>query len=239
MPHDSAMAVPVQDGEPVANGLGRVPGDAPGTDRTWLGWLRGALSGSLAGAFPGTAPPTGGEDPAETQPWLVPEAIPFIEARLRHGMAALEWGAGRSTLWLARLGLSVVSIEARADWVAEARGRVTAAGLAARVRFVPVERPRTGSLAEACAAAANGLAAHGFDLVLVDGPFKATCLRRAGTMLKPGGLLVLDDAHAADVAPMADLLAPYRLAAFDNGIWQTAVFQAPPDGTAALHLALG
>lgn len=239
MPHDAAMAARAQAEEAVPAGLGRVLGDAPGTDRTWLGWLRGALSGSLAGAFPGTAPPEGGMDPAEEQPWLVPEAIPFIEARLNPGMAALEWGAGRSTVWLARLGLTVVSIEARADWVAEARGRVTAAGLAGRVRFVPVERPRTGSLAEACAEAASGFSAHSFDLVLVDGHFKAACLRRAGGVLKPGGLLVLDDAHAADVAAMADRLAPYRLAAFDNGIWQTVVFQAPAQGEAGLHHAFG
>jgi predicted O-methyltransferase YrrM len=239
MPHQAAMAARAQAEDSVSPGLGRALDDAPGTDRTWLGWLRGALSGPLAGAFPGTAPPPGGHDPAEEQPWLVPEAIPFIEARLNPGMAALEWGAGRSTVWLARLGLAVVSIEARADWVAAARGRVAAAGLAGRVRFVLVERPRAGSLAEACAEAASGYGVHSFDLVLVDGPFKAACLRRAGAALKPGGLLVLDDAHAADVAAMADQLAPYRLASFDNGIWQTVVFQAPAEDAAGLRQAFG
>jgi SAM-dependent methyltransferase len=233
MPNDAAFAARAEAGEAATGGLRGILGDVPGTDRTWLGWLRGALSGAFVGAGPNAM------DQGDDQPWLVPEAIPFIESRLKPGMVALEWGAGRSTLWLARLGLAVVSIEARDDWVTEAKARVGAAGLAGLVRFVAVERPPAGTLADACAAAAASFGAEAFDLVLVDGHFKAACLRRAGAALKPGGLLVLDDAHAADVAAMADLLAPFRLAAFDNGIWQTVVFQAPLHGETSLQQVFG
>jgi hypothetical protein len=207
-------------------GLSGLLGGAHEGDRGWLAWLRAALAGALA-TRPDAAPP---DTMAEERPWLVPAAIPFIEARLRPGMAALEWGAGRSTLWLARLGLSVVSIEARADWVDEAQERIAAAGLAGLVRFVPVAAARGASLANAVAAVAENFAPHSFDLVLVDGHFRAACLRPACAALKPRGHLVLDDSHAADVAAMADHLAPWRLAAFDNGIWQTTVFQAPDRG---------
>jgi hypothetical protein len=229
MPTDAAL-----NARPAAaaaqGGLSGLLGGAGDSDRGWLAWVRAALAGALA-AQPDIAPP----DPMQQeQPWLVPAAIPFIEARLRPGMAALEWGAGRSTLWLARLGLSVLSIEARADWVEEARERIAVAGLAGLVRFVPVAAARGTNLAGAVAAAAENFAPHSFDLVLVDGHFKAACLRPACAALKPRGLLVLDDSHAADVAALADRLAPWRLAAFDNGIWQTAVFQAPDRGLPGL-----
>lgn len=224
MPTDAAMTA-----RAAADAAGGLPGNA--AERGWLAWLRAALAGALS-TRPDAAPP---DTMAEQQPWLVPAAIPFIEARLRPGMAALEWGAGRSTLWLARLGLSVVSIEARADWVEEAQERVALAGLAGLVRFVPVAAVRGTSLAGAVAAAADNFAPHSFDLVLVDGPFKAACLRAACAALKPRGHLVLDDSHAADVAALAGPLAPWRVAAFDNGIWQTAVFQAPERGLPELE----
>lgn len=230
MPTDAAVTARAA-GETASGGLSGLLGGAPEADRGWLAWLRAALAGALS-----TQPDATPLDAmTEEQPWLVPAAIPFIEARLRPGMAALEWGAGRSTLWLTRLGLSVVSIEARADWVEEAQERIAAAGLAGLVRFVPVAASRGTNLGSALAAAAANFAPHSFDLVLVDGHFKAACLRPACAALKPGGHLVLDDSHAADVAAMADHLAPWRVAAFDNGIWQTAVFQAPERGLPGLE----
>jgi hypothetical protein len=49
-------------------------------------------------------------------PWLVPASIPAIEALLRPGMRVFEWGAGRSTLWLARQGVELISVEGRPGW---------------------------------------------------------------------------------------------------------------------------
>jgi SAM-dependent methyltransferase len=202
----------------------------PAAESGWLGWLRGTLGAAFAGA--GAA----GDAPDADQPWLVPAAIARIEAWLgeRHAarrggapLRALEWGSGRSTLWLARHGLSVVSIEGRADWLAATRGRLAQAGLAQQVRFVAVP-PRAGSaLPRAYAQAVAGEVRASFDLVLVDGPFRAACLAEAPAMLAPGGLLVLDDAGAAATSAAAARLPVQPVAVFDNGIWQTALYQAP------------
>ncbi|MCC7426704.1 MAG: class I SAM-dependent methyltransferase [Alphaproteobacteria bacterium] len=169
-------------------------------------------------------------------PWLVPAAIPVIEAALRPGMRAFEWGAGRSTLWFARQGLVVTAVEGRPAWAAEVRRRLAEAdratpGLAARVTLieVPVLRDHDvpAETVRAYAEAVRPFGAEAFDLVLVDGHFRAACLAEALAALRPGGLLVVDNADVPDlVEPLAGL-APWRIGAYSNRIWETHLFRKP------------
>lgn len=170
-------------------------------------------------------------------PWLVPDSIPAIEALLAPGQRAFEWGAGRSTLWLARHGVRVTSVEGRPAWHEQVRRRVVASGLGERVelKLVEVERDYDVPLAtvERYAGAIDVMPDRSLDLVLVDGHFRVPCVARSLPKLKPGGHLVIDNADIADLAETIAGLARWRIGLYDNGVWQTMVFRAPPEGFSA------
>ena len=167
-------------------------------------------------------------------PWLVPAAIPFIERQLRPDMRGLEWGAGRSTLWLARQGLTLVSIEGRRPWRDKVEEWLRRDGLTARVDLPAIDVHRDHAVDDdtikAYAAAPHRFVPPAFDVVLVDGHFRSACLRQAPALLAPGGLLIVDNAETADVRRQIERLAPYRIGDFDNGIWLTQVYRAPAEG---------
>jgi predicted O-methyltransferase YrrM len=171
-------------------------------------------------------------------PWLVPDSIPFIEGLLRPGMRGLEWGAGRSTLWLARQGLTLVSIEGRRAWHDEVQGLLKQSGFSDVAQMVLVDVPRDYDVdpatIDAYAAAPQRFVPPAFDFILVDGHFRTACLRRVPSLLAPGGILVVDNAETSDVRSFIEQLRPYRIGDFDNGICITQVYRAPPEGLPAL-----
>lgn len=207
---------------------------APAQAPAWLGWLRSTL---------GRAPAAEPDAPAVEAPLLVPgtdaavaAALAALRASRPAGAAlrALHWAAARNTVWLARLGLDVLAIEARPDWVSACAARLQAIGLAGRVRLVAPAARHGPALPAAYAEAAAREAAQGFDLVLADGALRRFCLAAAPRHVAPGGLLVLDDAEARDVAAMAARLEPFCIGRFANGVWTSMLFRAPPGGLPAL-----
>jgi len=142
-------------------------------------------------------------------PWWTYRAIDAIEAWLaaRPGPARVfEYGAGASTLWLARRAAEVWSVEhdrAFADSIAE---RVAAAGNVHLRVAEPVrsDRPVVASAKEgyggldfAGYVAAIDDAAGAFDLVVVDGRARPACLARALPRLRSDGLIVFDNSRRA------------------------------------------
>jgi predicted O-methyltransferase YrrM len=167
-------------------------------------------------------------------PWLVPESIPFIEGLLKPGMRGLEWGSGRSTLWLARHGLTLVSVEGRRAWSEQVAQWLARDGFAAQVELITVEVHQEYDVdAATIAAYADAplrFLPQRFDFVMVDGHFRVACLQRVPQLLAPGGILVVDNADVADVQPQMARLEPYKIGDFDNAITMTRVYRAPADG---------
>lgn len=131
-------------------------------------------------------------------PWLVESAVVFLEAWLRPTDAGLEWGSGRSTAWFAARVGRLTSVESSREYHAKVSKMLAERGLARKVdyRHVPCEfgeldEPPTHPYAEA----ANEFADGSLDFVLVDGMIRETCMRAALPKVRPGGLLVLDNAN--------------------------------------------
>jgi hypothetical protein len=136
-------------------------------------------------------------------PWWTFEASDLVAHYLEETPDArvFEWGAGASTLWLARRAGTVLSIEHDAEW-ADTLSTMLPAN--ARVTTV-VPTPRTESTRVASAkpgfehldfsdyAAAiddqDGL----FDLIVIDGRAREACLARAMSRITPGGVIVFDN----------------------------------------------
>ena len=141
-------------------------------------------------------------------PWWTYDAIGKVEAFLqaRPNARVFEWGSGASTVWLAKRAGSVVSIDHDAPWVEFSAPRLAEQGNA-QVELVPADaRPdpdpqflsgKPGYAGQTFRAYVDAIERHEglFDLIVIDGRARATCLEKAVGRLAQGGLIVFDNSH--------------------------------------------
>ena len=174
-------------------------------------------------------------------PWLTRDAVVLLERFLRPEFRGLEWGSGRSTRWFTERTASLVSIETEPAWHEKTR-RSLFPRLRSRVRQVLEINPETAIRA------ADSVDPESLDYILVDGrPSRGACCLAATGKLKPGGMLILDNANrylpCRSIAPESRALkdgpADSEFAKFlgiikewetiwtSNGVWDTALFRKP------------
>jgi hypothetical protein len=131
-------------------------------------------------------------------PWLTESAIYLLDSWLKPTDIGLEWGSGRSTVWLARRLKHLTSIEADQSWYDPIRLQLQAADLLSKTdyrripcEFEEIEEPLSHPYADVVAEIPD----RSLDFVLIDGHIRATCFRAALPKIKPGGLLALDNAN--------------------------------------------
>ncbi|MCK4789404.1 MAG: class I SAM-dependent methyltransferase [Desulfobacteraceae bacterium] len=126
------------------------------------------------------------------EPWLTKTANQILSSYLRNSDTGLEFGSGRSTLWFARRVSVLTSIEENPRWY----NRVTKMLEDARIYNVTqllVEKGRNNSAAyvQVC----KKFSKNSLDFVLVDGCYRAACATTIIEYIRPGGILIIDDAH--------------------------------------------
>jgi len=142
-------------------------------------------------------------------PWITYPAIDFLRSHLRPGMRVLEWGAGGSTVFFALAGCQVTSVETDRHWFELVSARLRSDSLASAVNLRYVDLlDGDGALAVYLAFVRDAA----WDAVLVDGPLtpdRMSCVAVAGSRVKAGGLIVLDDAWLSEYASAESLLPGY------------------------------
>jgi hypothetical protein len=123
-------------------------------------------------------------------PWWNVAATRAVETFLaeRPGARVFEWGAGASTIWLARRCASVTSVEHDPDWLARFKRQADG-----RDNIALMGRSITTDAYVAAIDEVGGL----FDLIVVDGRQRVACLERARDRLAPQGLILFDDSGRA------------------------------------------
>jgi predicted O-methyltransferase YrrM len=168
---------------------------------------------------------------SEPLPWLVYDAISFLEDLVEPQCRVLEIGSGNSTIWFLHRRAQITTLESDAAW---------AQIVESRVRNDPrIESPSHLNLVNRLGAEAidfiSSLPDQKFDIVLVDSIperiLRGPALRAARPKLKPGGFMILDNsdspAHRDAVAVMSDKkqirfsgLTPMRLRVSQTSFWQ-------------------
>lgn len=123
-----------------------------------------------------------------TEPWLTEEAIEFLDNYLEDTPDAiiLEFGSGASTLWFAERTQNLHSIEDSLSYFNKIEESLrTGDYYQVDYRFSP--RPYYN--------VCNDFPDEFFDLILVDGRNRKGCIAHAIPKLKPGGILMLDNAE--------------------------------------------
>lgn len=121
------------------------------------------------------------------EPLLCRAAITRFASLIDKDSVVLEYGAGASTLWLAKRTWLTVSVEHDKEWYDEVTTQAEAAN--AMVYLVT-------DLSK-YAAMADEFSDRMFDVVFVDGldKLRRGCIRVAIPKLRPGGWMIVDDSH--------------------------------------------
>ncbi len=135
-------------------------------------------------------------------PWLCPGTIRFLGRHLTRSTRALEFGSGRSTVWLAGLIGHITSVEYDRRWFARVQALLEKKKFTnVDYRHLPLEHPAMEperpdyEPMPAYVRVADEFPRGSLDLVVVDGHYRTHCVRRAVPRLRPGGLLLVDDVN--------------------------------------------
>lgn len=130
-------------------------------------------------------------------PWLTRQAVQLLDGLLRPEDAGFEWGSGRSTVWLACRTRHLTSVENNIVWYNQVKNMLAQK----KVTNISYEFHKTEHLTEDMAESSSyvqeisKLNDQSLDYVLVDGWARDSCGIACITKLKPGGILVLDNAN--------------------------------------------
>lgn len=211
----------------MAGELGRHPRELPYAAR----WLHSLL--------PGHSPLF------DEMPWITFRAIDWLDAYLKPDMSVFEYGAGGSTLYLAKRVRHVASVEHDeefhrlvSDILAKRAIRNCqlmlhkAVPCAAGNRdFASYQEKYRGLCFESYVKAIDDCPDQSLDLVLVDGRARMACVKRSLGKIKPGGALMLDNSNRPAYAeanrllggvPRLDLpgVTPWNIEVSQTSVWQ-------------------
>ncbi len=130
-------------------------------------------------------------------PWLTPVANQILATYLKKTDCGLEFGSGRSTLWLASRVQHLTSVEHQRAWYEKVAAQLKAANLT-QVDYYLHEKEAPDEAAQMHSdyvLVATAFADESLDFVLVDGIYRSACACQSLGKLRPGGMLILDNAN--------------------------------------------
>lgn len=179
-------------------------------------------------------------------PWLTKTACSFLADWLSPSDVGLEWGCGRSTLWFAERVQKLTSVEHNPHWYFLVCSRLAERNVSnVDLRFISSGSARGGSDPYICVGYEFGR--ESLDFVLVDGQLRSQCAEVALQLIKPCGILIIDNAEwfiphdsrspgalartgrsiPDDWQPVVAELGRWRSVWTSNGVWDTAIYCKP------------
>jgi predicted O-methyltransferase YrrM len=112
--------------------------------------------------------------------------VEILKNWLKSGDRGIEWGSGRSTIWFAERVGSLVSVEHNPDWYMRVSAEISRKGLN-NVDYNLCEDENSYS------SFADRFPPESFDFCLVDGVARDRCALAALSLVKSGGIVVVDN----------------------------------------------
>lgn len=135
------------------------------------------------------------------EPWLTARANELLPGLLKPDDIGMEFGSGRSTLWLAQRVFSVTSVEDNLEWYDKGHACILELGLK-NVKLIHAAVPEVAWTPEGLDIAAPGylapiedLAPSSLDFALIDGACRSQTAARMMSRIRPGGILIIDNAN--------------------------------------------
>jgi hypothetical protein len=129
-------------------------------------------------------------------PWLTRTANEILDSYLTSSDIGLEFGSGRSTIWLARRVARLVSVEHDSHWAAKVREMLRKENInSVNHSLVPMDREEDQGKDAAYVGVIDSFQDNSLDFCLVDGVYRGFCARRVMEKLRPGGVLIIDNVN--------------------------------------------
>lgn len=188
-------------------------------------------------------------------PWITYDAAAYLRANVRRGSRVFEYGSGSSTLFWASCDADCTAVEHDADWYGFVKQRI---GANSRIdlRLIAADDPpvaqSTNDLADPAAYLSDWVNLAGstfrnyvtqidpfpdksFDIILIDGQARPSCILHSYRKVKPGGMLILDNADVPRYLEQAhkyltefECLSFPGIAPIEGVLSQTNIYIAPP-----------
>lgn len=146
----------------------------------------------------------------ERKPWLTLEAISIIDRQIKTGDYVFEYGGGGSTLYFVDKGANVVTVEHNENWfnslhnILSGNDRWTGILATPQISNVTnnpsdpdlyesMDENYLGYCFETYASSIDRYPESFFDLVVIDGRSRPSCLKHSWCKVKIGGHLLLDN----------------------------------------------
>lgn len=149
------------------------------------------------------------------KPWMTFQAAALLNRQITPGCTVFEYGGGGSTLYFLDRGAKVITIENDSDWYERLSAQIKSDGLAEMWRGI-LALPKVPGSMEAKDASDPDMYTSGsatyknydfngyvstidnypdvfFDVVVVDGRSRPSCVKHAAEKVKVGGYLLLDN----------------------------------------------
>ena len=155
---------------------------------------------------------------SDEQAWITFEAIDCLKDLIQSDFQIFEFGGGGSTLFFCQRAKHVVTVEDHAEWfsrlseIIHAKNYQNWEGYFVEPEKIEDQRPRSPKNPADFVSGAKGLSSISyeryaraidpfpgefFDLILVDGRARPSCIMQALPHLKPKGFLVIDNTERA------------------------------------------
>ena len=184
--------------------------------------------------------------------WITYKARAWLESYLQPTMSVFEYGSGGSTLFLSKKVHKLISIEHDPDWHKKVSCALRREGILNSIivlcepeKIVSSTMPSYGfkSYTSTTWQEYAGLSFERyvkqiekypdglFDLVIVDGRARASCISHAINKISNGGYLMLDNSERAEYQETMSLLSDYKridflgVGPYETKLWQTSIWE--------------
>lgn len=194
-------------------------------------------------------------------PWLTADMVEILDSWLRPTDVGLEWGSGRSTVWFAKRVAHLTSVEHDSVWVSHVEQLLRENDIHQRVTYHLLKVPESETPVSEYVSVCSALPAESLDFCLVDGLVRDECAVVCLDRIKPGGIVIVDNAnwylphHPVSSAPNSrsiregaasekwqlfnEAVRHWRCIWTSNGVTDTALWVKPAvdrDGERKTHL---
>ncbi len=118
-------------------------------------------------------------------PWIPYTIIEHFNRFLTPNSRVLEFGSGMSTLWYAARAKEVWAVEDYRPWYDKVQAITAEQGVQNLHYLFTQDKEAYVSFGES--------SPEGFDLIVVDGSYRSACVQQGEKLLRPGGILYLDN----------------------------------------------
>jgi predicted O-methyltransferase YrrM len=129
-------------------------------------------------------------------PWLTRTANEILASYLKESDIGLEFGSGRSTIWFAKRIRQLTSVEDDEGWYRKVRQLLESNDLQnVDYHFIPKNKEDDDAADADYVKIMERIETNSVDLVLVDGSYRDFCALKALRVIRPGGVLIIDNVN--------------------------------------------